>query len=370
MLALKRRIPVADPRITREDVRAVAEAVENKRLSQGEYVDRFEKEFARHLGRKHALATMNGTAALHLAVMALDVNPGDEVIVPSFTFIATSNCVLYVGAKPVFADIDPNTYNIEPEAIEKLTSSKTKAIIPVHYAGQPAEMDAILEIAERHGLHVIEDAAEAHGATYKNRMAGAMGDVGCFSFYPNKNMTTGEGGMIVTDDDLIAEKVRLLRSHGQDSRYHHITIGYNYRMTDMQAALGIVQLRRLDWVLEKKRQAAQYYGELLSDIKDVQPPYVARDATHTYMFYTVKFTKREVRDRVMQHLDERGIETRVAFSPAHLQPIYRSLYRYEEGSLPVTEECARTVLSLPIFPHIRRGDQRTVVESIKEGLKA
>nr|MDO8134547.1 DegT/DnrJ/EryC1/StrS family aminotransferase [Candidatus Njordarchaeum guaymaensis] len=260
---MRKKIPVADPYITREDVRAVAQAIKNKRLSQGQYVDRFEREFASYLGRKHALAAMNGTAALHLAIMSVGVKPGDEVIVPSFTFIATSNCVLYAGAKPVFVDIDPNTYNIDPEKIERLISPRTKAIIPVHYAGQPADMDPILEIAERRGLCVIEDAAEAHGATYKNRKAGAIGELGCFSFYPNKNMTTGEGGMLATDDDEIAEKVRLLRSHGQDSRYHHVTIGYNYRMTDMQAALGMVQLRRLDRILRKKREAAEYYGKLL-----------------------------------------------------------------------------------------------------------
>jgi len=365
---MRKKIPVADPYITREDVRAVAQAIKNKRLSQGQYVDRFEREFASYLGRKHALAAMNGTAALHLAIMSVGVKPGDEVIVPSFTFIATSNCVLYAGAKPVFVDIDPNTYNIDPEKIERLISPRTKAIIPVHYAGQPADMDPILEIAERRGLCVIEDAAEAHGATYKNRKAGAIGELGCFSFYPNKNMTTGEGGMLVTDDDEIAEKACLLRSHGQDSRYHHVTIGYNYRMTDMQAALGMVQLRRLDRILRKKREAAEYYGKLLLGTEGVQPPQVMQHTTHTYMFYTVKFLKAGVRDGVMEHLDERGIETRIAFPPAHLQPYYRSLYGYKEGYLPVTEECARTVLSLPIYPRIKREDQRFIAESILERL--
>lgn len=359
-------IPVADPYVTEDDVKAVAEAVRNKRLSQGMYVERFEKAFSNYLKSRQALAVTNGTAALHLALLSIDVKSGDEVIVPSFTFIASSNSILYVGAKPVFVDIDPHTFNIDPQKIEKAVTSKTKAIIVVHYGGQPADLSPISEIAEKHGVPVIEDAAEAHGAKYKNRLAGSIGLIGCFSFYPNKNMTTGEGGIVVTNDNLIAEKIRLLRSHGQDSRYHHITIGYNYRMTDIQAALGAVQLRRLDWVLRKKEEAARYYTELLSDKKGIQTPHVMQDATHTYMFYTVKFPSKGVRDRVMEHLSEKRIETRIAFPPVHLQPFYRSLYGIQEGCLPVTEECAERVLSLPIYPHIRRRDQKFVIEAVLE----
>ena len=365
----QRKIPYANPYITEEDVKAVAEAVRSKRLSQGEYVRQFEQDFAYHLKRKYALAMSNGTAALHLAVLAIGVKSGDEVIVPSFTFAATANCVLYVGAKPVFADIDQNTYNIDPERIEEAISPKTKAIIVVHYGGQTADMDPILEIAEKYDLRVIEDATEAHGATYKNRKAGAIGEIGCFSFYPNKNMTTGEGGMLVTDNEKIAEKARLFRNHGQDSRFHHITIGYNYKMTDILAALGTVQLKRLDWVIQRKREAARYYEEMLSDVKDIQLPYVMPNAIHTYMFCTVKFLMDGARDRVMQYLAERGIETVVAFPPVHLQPFYRLLYGFKEGDLSITEDCAKRVLSLPIYPHIRREDQQFIVESMIEGLK-
>ena len=365
----QRVIPVADPYISEDDVKAVAEAVRNKRLSQGEHVEKFEKAFSNYLKSKQALAVTNGTAALHLALLSMDVKSGDEVIVPSFTFVASSNCVLYVGANPIFVDIDPHTFNIDPQKIEKAISPKTKAIIVVHYAGQPADLYPISDIAEKHGLPIIEDAAEAHGTKYGNRMAGSIGLIGCFSFYPNKSMTTGEGGMVVTNDNLIAEKIRLLRSHGQDSRYHHITIGYNYRMTDIQAALGLAQLRKLDWILRKKEEAAKYYTELLSDVKGVQTPYVMQDVTHTYMFYTVKFLNKDVRDSVMRHLNERGIETRIAFPPVHLQPFYRSLYGYKEGYLPVTEECARRVLSLPMYPHIRRKDQRFVVKAVLEEVR-
>jgi len=363
------KIFYADPYITEEDVSAVANAVRNKRLSQGEYVEKFEQDFADHLKRKYALATSNGTAALHLAVSATGIKSGDEVVVPSFTFAATANCVLYVGAKPVFVDIDPKTYNIDPKSIEKSISSKTKAIIVVHYGGQTADMDPILEIAEENNLCVIEDATEAHGATYKSRKAGAIGNIACFSFYPNKNMTTGEGGMLTTNDEKIAEKTRLLRNHGQDSRFHHVSIGYNYKMSDILAALGIVQLKRLDWTIKKKQEAARYYETLLSTVDDIQLPFVMPNATHTYMFFTVKFMEGEKRDSVMQFLAEKGIETVVAFPPVHLQPFYKSLFGYYEGFLPVTEDCAKRVLSLPLYPHIKREVQQFIAESLIEGLK-
>lgn len=364
-----RVIPVADPYISEDDVKAVAGAVRNKRLSQGKCVEKFEKAFSDYLKSSQALAVVNGTAALHLALLAVGVEPGNEVIVPSFTFVASSNCVLYVGAKPVFVDIDPRTFNIDPQKIEKAISPKTKAIVVVHYAGQPADLDPILKIAEKHCLPVIEDAAEAHGAMYRNRMAGSIGCVGCFSFYPNKNMTTGEGGMIVTNSRTISEKICLLRSHGQDSRYHHVMIGYNYRMTDILAALGLAQLRKLDWILRKKQEVAKYYDQLLSSEEDIQTPYIIQDATHAYMFYTVKFRSESIRDRVMQHLGKKGVETRVAFPPVHLQPCYRSLYGYKEDYLPITEDCAKRVLSLPIYPHIRKEDQDFVAKTVFEAIK-
>jgi len=364
-----KKIPYAQPYITEEDVEAVTTAVREKRLSQGVYVDRFEKEFANHLGCKHAIAATNGTAALHLAVAAIGIGPGDEVIVPSFTFVATANVALYMGAKPVFVDIDPRTYNINPAEIERAVSAKSKAIIVVHYGGQTADMDPILEIANKHGLRVIEDASEAHGATYKDRKAGSMADLGTFSFYPNKNMTTGEGGMLVTNDEELAERARLLRSQGQDSRYHHIMLGYNYKMTDIQAALGISQLKRLSWVIERKKEAAQYYENLLKGVEEVTSPHVMPDCVHGYMFYTVSLPL-GLRDKVAGHLNEVGVETVIAFSPpVHLQPFYISLYGYKEGYLPTTEECSRKVLSLPMYPHIRREDQDFVVESIKGGLR-
>lgn len=320
---------------------------------------------------KHAIAVCSGTAALHVSLAAIGVGPGDEIIGPSFSFIATANCVLYQGAKPIFADIDPLTYNIDPEQIKKKITKKTRAVVPVHYGGQPADMDSILEIAETHDMHVIEDAAEAHGALYKGKKAGTLGDLNCFSFYPNKNMTTAEGGMITTDNEELALKMRMIRSHGQDRRYHHVMLGYNYRMTDIQASLGLVQLKRLDWVVEKKVECADYYNEQINTIRGnkIRTPYSAPHATHVYMFYAIKFQNKETRDKAILKLEEKLVETRVAFPPIHLQPLYRNLYGYAEGYLPVTEEVSDTILCLPIYPHISREEQQYVLSALKDTFK-
>lgn len=364
------KVPFADPYITEEDVTAVAKCVREKRLSQGEYVQRFEDEFAKYLGVKNSVAVCNGTAALHVALAAINVKPGDEIIMPSFTFISTANCALFQGAKPVFVDIDPSTYNIDPNKIEEKITEKTKAIIPVHYAGQPADMDPILEIAEKNGVYVIEDAAEAHGALYKGKRAGSLAELACFSFYPNKNMTTGEGGMVTTNDYKLSEKMRMIRSHGQDERYHHVILGYNYRMTDMQAALGITQLRRLDWVVKEKAEKAAYYDRRIKGMfgGELQTPYVAPYATHVYMFYSVRFKSKEIREETAAKLEEKGVETRVAFPPIHLQPLYKERFGYSRGYLPVTEKVADTILCLPIYPHITQKMQDYVLSAMKEAL--
>ena len=365
------KIPVADPYITDEDVLAVAESVRQKRLSQGEYVQRFEDEFAKYIGVKHAVAVCNGTAALHVALTATGVEQGDEVITPSLSFAATANSVLYAGAKPVFVEIDPLTYNLDPSKIEDKMTPTTEAVIPVHYAGQSADMDPISEIAKRHSICVIEDAAEAHGALYKGKKAGSLGDLGCFSFYPNKNMTTGEGGMVTTNDDDLAEKMRMIRSHGQDRSYHHIMLGYNYRMTDFQAALGLVQLRRLDWIVNQKIEKATYYNIRLNEIfgANIKAPYVASFATHVYMFYTIRFKDKSLRDRATQKLEQSGVETRIAFPPIHLQPIYKELFGYDKGYLAITEEVSDTVLSLPIYPRITEEEQDYVLSSLQEAVE-
>jgi len=356
-------ISLSDPYITDEDVMAVAKAVKEKRLSQGEYVEKFEEEFANYVGVKHAIAVCNGTAALHVALAAINLGQNDEVVLPSFSFVATANSVLYQKSKPVFADIHPLTYNIDPNDIGKKITHNTKAILPVHYAGQPADMDPICEIAERYGVYVLEDAAEAHGALYRGRKVGDLGDLACFSFYPNKNMTTCEGGMITTNNDGLAEKMRMLRSHGQDKRYHHVILGYNYRMSDVHAALGLVQLKRLDWVVEKKVEKAKYYDREIEEMfgDDIRTPHVASYASHVYMFYAVRFNNRKIRDEVMVELEKKEIETRIAFPSIHLQPLYQDLFGHKMGFLQVTEDVSDTILCLPIYPHITQEEQEYVL---------
>lgn len=368
---MKHKLAVADPYITKEEIEAIMKVVSEKRLSQGKYVQEFEKEFAKYIGTKNAVAVSNGTTALHVALAAIGIEPNDEVVTTSFSFIATANCALYQGAKPVFADINRRTYNIDPNKIEGKITDKTKAIIPVHYAGQPADMEVILEIAEKHNLNVIEDAAEAHGALYKGKKAGSLGDLNCFSFYPNKNMTTGEGGMITTNNDELAEKIRMMRNHGQDQRYHHIILGYNYRMTDIQAALGLIQLKRLGWVIEKKVKKATYYNEQIQKMfsDEITTPYIVPYATHVYMFYTIRFKNKATRDKTVQKLEQKGIQTRIAFPPIHLQPLYQKLFGYKRGYLPITENTSDTILCIPIYPHITQEQQDQVLSALKEAIK-
>lgn len=356
-------VRLANPYLDELDAKAVYDVVKSGRLSQGPKVEEFEKEFAKYVGVRHAIAVFNGTVALHLCLVAAGVSQGDEVIVPSFSFAATANVALYQNAKPVFCDIKQDTYNLDPDRIKDKVTPKTKAIIPVHYGGQIADMDPIMEIAEKHDLTVIEDAAEAHGSTYRGRQAGRLGDAGCFSFYPNKNMTTGEGGMITTDNNDLAEQMRIIRSHGQDRRYHHIVLGYNYRMIEFQAALGIVQLGRLEDSIEGRIRIAERYSEKLSSVREVVTPFVNPGNKHTYMLYTIRVPNRE---RVRAHLEENGVETRITFPPIHLQPLYRDLYGYRGGELPVTEEVANTVLSIPMYYGLEEEKQDYVVNHLRE----
>lgn len=360
------QIPFSKPYITDDDIKIVTQCLKEERLSQGKYVELFERRFAEYVGAKHAIAVSSGTTALHTVMVALGVKECDEVIVPSFSFIATANCVLYQRAKPIFVDIESTTFNIDPKKIPEKITKRTKAIIPVHYGGQPCDMNVINKIGKECGIKIVEDASEAHGSQYKERMIGSLGDVACFSFYPNKNMTTGEGGIITTNDNEIARKARMIRSHGQDSRYHHIMLGYNYRMTDIQACLGISQLGRLDSIVETKRKLAKHYDdEITKHCKNVRIPFVKDNRIHTYMFYSVYFPSKELRNRVQLVLERSGIETRVAFPPIHLQPFYRELYGFREGYLPITEDVANRILSLPIYTTMTKEEQDYVVNTIQ-----
>lgn len=358
----KAQIPFVVPLIGEEEIKAVSDVVRSGWLTQGEKVAEFERAFAKYVGCKEAIAVANGTVALHMMLIAAGVQAGDEVIVPSFTFVSTANAVLFQRAKPVFADIDPNTFNISPEDIERKITRKTKAIIPVDYGGQVADMDSIVDIGRKHNLKVIEDAAEAHGARYKQTHAGNLGDMAMFSFTPIKNMTTGEGGMITTNNTAYAERLRMLRNHGMDAPYHHVMLGYNYRMTEMQAALGIVQLARLDGALERRNKIANLYDSELKKISSITIPHVADYTTrHGYYLYTIKCKQR---DKVLQKLIESGIEAKIYFPPVHLQPYYRTL-GFKEGLLPETERVATEVISLPLRPTLSDEDTHYIVDTIK-----
>jgi perosamine synthetase len=338
-------IPISKPLIGEEEKEAVISVLESGQLAQGPRVAQFEEHFAAFCGVRHAIATSSGTTALVAALLAHGIGPGDEVITTPFTFVASANSILATGAKPVFADIDEGSYNIDPDLVAAKITSRTKAILPVHLYGYPCDMDDIMQLAESHDLAVIEDACQAHGASIRGQKVGSFG-TGCFSFYPSKNMTTAEGGMITTDDDEIEERARLIRNHGQSEIYHHVAPGYNFRMTELQAALGLVQLGRLPQWTRKRTENASYLSQRLSN---VVTPQVKEEYVHVYHQYTVRVERD--RDAALERLAEAGIGARVYYPlPVHQQPFYRRL-GYED-SLPVAERMSREVLSLPVHPSL------------------
>ncbi len=361
----KYKVPIAIPNVTDDDISAVVGALKENALSSGEFVDRFEKEFADFVGTKHAVAVNSGTAAIEVSLKTVGVGPRDEVIVPSFTIAATSNAVITLGAKPIFVDIEETSYNLDSNLIEKAITPKTKAIMPIHYAGQCADMRPILEVANKHNIPVVEDAAPAVGALYQGSKAGTFGRTGCFSFFPDKNMTTGEGGMLTTNDQSIAEKAKYLRKHGASSRYYNVEVGWNYKMPDFCAALGSSQLRRLAQVLKRKNEIAQYYSEEFEKTEGILPPSVRESSYHTFTIYPIRTKDESSRQRIRQQLEEKSIETRVNFPPVHLQPVYVDMYKFKRGYLPVTESVGDTVVSLPIFTAMTPDIQDLIIRSVR-----
>ena len=361
------KIRVAEPNIEEEDAKAMYQAVKENRLSSGKYVEEFEKEFAKYVGVKEAVAVNSGTAAIHLPLESLNLNAG-EVITTSFTFAATSNVIVLQNMKPVFVDIEPETYNLDPKKIESAITTKTKAIMPIHYGGQCAEMDEINEIASKHNLHVIEDAAPALGGIYKNRKAGTLSKISGFSFFPDKSITTGEGGMVTTNDSDLAEKCRILRKNGASKRYYHDYIGWNFRMPDPNAALGKSQLKRIEKIIKLKNEKADYYREKLQNIDGVVPPLVKNYNRHTFMLYSILTKNNSQRQKIITELNKKGIETRINFPPVHLQPVYVKRFNFKMGSLPVTEDIANRILGLPIFIKMTNEQQDIITESIKRSI--
>ena len=388
------QISMSSPDLTAAEIEAVNQVLQTSHLSIGPRIKAFEQAVASYVGVAHAIGVNSGTSGLHLAVIAAGVERGDLVITTPFSFVASANCILYERAIPMFVDIDPHTLNIDPalaaQAADDLARGgdaaqrwlppslrqsppaprHLKSILPVDAFGQPADYDPLHETAERHGLAIIQDACEAIGAEYKGRQAGTLGDVAVFAFYPNKQMTTGEGGMIVTDNKTWADLFRSLRNQGRDvfdAWLNHTRLGYNYRLDEMSAALGGAQFKRIDELLAKRAQVAEWYNERLADVQGVQTPYIAPTTTRMSWFvYVVRIAPEANRDQVMAQLKERGIPSRPYFTPIHLQPFYTQKFGYQRGDLPRTEAAGDTCLALPFSSVMTEEQVDYVCEALKE----
>jgi perosamine synthetase len=361
-------IPINAPQIGEEEIKAVVKVMKSgvltHALGAGPMVKKFEKAFAKFVKAKHGIAVNTGTSALHLAIAGAGIKRGDEVILPSFTFVSTAEVIALAGAKPVFVDIEPKTYNISPKKIEKAVTKKTKAIMSVDLYGLPADMQPIREIADKHGLTIIEDAAQAHGASYKGKPPGAFADAACWSFYASKNMTTGEGGMITTSNDELAEKTRFMRSHGEKEKYKSLMLGHNYHMPEIQAAIGCIQLKKLPKFIARRRENAKRLTVKLEKAQNLQLPKELKGYKHSWYLYTVRLkgAKRRKRDKVVEALRQKGIGVEVYYAtPIHLMPYYRKFGRY---GLPETEKAARQVFSLPVHPGVTAKQVDFIGESV------
>lgn len=352
-------IHIANPQIGPEEKQAVLEVLDSGMIAQGPRVKIFEHDFAEMCAVKHAVATASGTTALHTALVAHGIGPGDEVITSPFTFIASANSILFVGAKPVFVDIDPVTYNIDPDLIEAAITTKTKAIMPVHLFGLSADMDAIMAIAEEHNLIVIEDACQSHGATFRGKKVGSFG-TGTFSLYPTKNMTSAEGGMITTNDAEIAENARVIRQHGMRRRYYHDELGFNFRMTDVHAAIGHEQLKKLPDFNQKRQSNAAYLSEHL---RGVVTPTIPDGCEHVFHQYTIRVLDGK-REALIEHLRDSGVGPGVYYPvPIHKQTYYVNELGYDQ-SLPKAEHAAEEVLSLPVHPGLSQANLDTIIAAV------
>ncbi|MDK2990918.1 MAG: hypothetical protein PWP48_151 [Clostridiales bacterium] len=375
-----KHIPYAAQWIEDDDIQAVADVLKSDYLTTGPKIAEFEQDFAQYVGAKYAVAISSGTAALHAACFAAGIKEGDEVVTTPMTFAASANCILYCGGKPVFADIDPRTYNIDPKEIEKHITEKTRAIIPVHFTGQPCDMDAIKDIAKSHNLIVIEDAAHALGATYKNKMIGTISDMTCFSFHPVKHITTGEGGMVTTNDEALYKRLIQFRNHGitRDRTllmhdegpwyYEQQFLGYNYRMTDIQAALGISQLKKIDRFLSRRREIVATYNKAFANIDEVITPYQtdeARPAWHLYILQLKLDGLRATRKEIYTALQQKGIGVNVHYIPVYYHPYYKQL-GYNKGLCPNAEKLYERIITIPLYPKMSDEDVEYVIDAVKE----
>ena len=364
---MNRNISIAKPYFGKEEEDAVKEVLKSGILASGPKTKKFEKEYAEYLGVKHAIAVTNGTIALDVALKLLKIGPKDEVITSAFSFVASGNCILFQNAKPVFADIDPKTFNIDPIDVTEKITAKTKALIPIHMFGQPANMDALKEIAEDNRIPLVEDSAQAHGAEYKGQKVGGIGDLGCFSFYATKNMTTGEGGMITTNDSNLASNARLLVNHGQSSKYHHDSLGYNYRMTEFCAALGLVQLRKLERFNKKRIENAALLSNGIRNLKGLIVPCVLKNVKHVFHQYVIRVEDnyRLDRNELAECLTKHGVGNAIHYPlPIYKQPLYETI-SYSRTVCPNAEDSCRNVLSLPVHPLVNKYDIKYMLDILK-----
>lgn len=372
---MKVKIPLLKPYFNSEELEELKKVLDSGWVSQGPKVKEFEDKIVEYLSVKYAIAVTNCTSALHLALLSTGVKKGDEVLVADYTFPATGHAVLYCGAKPVFIDIDLRTYNINPNLIEEKISDKTKAIIPVHTFGQPAELDEIMKIAEEYNLKVIEDAACAFGAKYKNKYAGKIGDIGCFSFHARKGITTGEGGMVVTNNKNLAEKIRNLSVFGMTSAWDReksdkfiipefTEVGYNYKMSDITAAVGVAQLKKLDKIIERKRELAKYWDEKLREMEFIEPPYVSENVKHIYQSYIALVDKHVSRNKLIETLMKKGVQTQIGTYASHIQPVYNS-----KDKCPNSLEIFNRSLALPMYYMLEEKDIDMAAAVLKKALE-
>ncbi len=360
-------IPVAEPKLGGNELKYVTDCISSGWISSiGKYIKKFEEEFSNFSDTKYGIATSSGTTALHLALATFGIGKSDEVIIPTLSFIATANCVTYTGAKPIFVDSEPRTWNMDPDKIKEKITDKTKAIVPVHLYGHPVDMDPIMDLAKEHSLVVIEDAAEAHGAEYRKRKVGGIGHVGCFSFYGNKIITTGEGGMITTNDEEFMNKAMMLRDHAmsKEKRYWHPFMGYNYRMTNMQAAVGLAQVEKIEEYIEIKRKNAKKYNEKLGGISSITLPPEMEWAKNVYWLYSI-LVDNIPREDFTTRLRENEIDTRPFFYPMHTQPPYAD---YSDGNLEVAEDIAKRGVSLPSATTLKDDEIDYICKIIAETL--
>jgi len=373
----KTYIPYGRQTIDEDDIQAVVDVLRSDYLTTGPKVGDFENAIADFVGAEHAVAISSGTSALHCAIYALGIEPGDEVIVPPMTFAATANCVVYQGGTPVFADVDPDTLLIDPAEVEKKITSKTRAIIGVDYAGQPCEWDVLRAIADKYNLKLVADGCHALGAEYKGKKVGSIADMTVFSFHPVKHITTGEGGMITTNNSEWAEKIRTFRNHGitTDHRqreetgswfYEMTDLGFNYRITDFQCALGVCQLKKLPDFLDKRREIAGNYNTFFKGIESLKPLAVKPNCRHAYHLYVVKLSagNEKSRHNVFNDLRNKGIGVNVHYIPVHLHPFYQKMFSYKKGDFPVAEKAYESILSLPMYPELNKNEIECVLESI------